>query len=281
MPDPIICNLCGQNQNFVVLEKDDPPYRVLKCGQCSLVFVHPHPDAKALAVHYNKPYYDDWMHEQARDRAHMWAKRLDNVERFRKRGRLLDVGCGEGSFLRAAQHRGWQIDGTELSPYAAQYASDLLGVKICHCELNDAPYPKHSFDVVTAWHVLEHVRDPTAVLLKIKDILKPDGLLILAVPNVHNRVMQIAYRIVRGHKMKLFSLQDREVHLYHFSPKTIKSYLEKTGFHCLKLLPDYGIVNYPKIILNIISVIPYYLAGIKIFDAMEIWATHKSKSEPW
>jgi len=280
MPEPVVCNLCGEERDFHVLENEDFPYQVLKCGRCSLVFVSPHPNANTLADHYDKPYYDDWTKDQAHARARMWEKRLDHVELFQTRGRILDVGCGEGSFLRAALRRGWRIDGTELSPYAARAVSDLLGVKIFCGELYHAPYPMHSFDAITVWHVLEHVRDPLAYLLKIKNLLKPGGLLILAVPNVHNIVMQISYRIVRGHKLKLFSPEDRELHLYHFSPKTINSYLEKTGFGLLNLSPDYGIVDGLKKLLNILAVVPYYLTGIKIFDAMEVWATSKFSNKP-
>lgn len=276
MSEALTCNLCGQSRDFAVLWKDDPPYRVLKCGHCSLVFVHPQPDPDVLAAHYDPSYYSDWMITQARDRAHMWEKRVNRLTRSGRTGRLLDVGCGEGAFLQAAKRRGWQVDGTELSSHAARTASSVLGVNIFRGELVDAPYPSRSFDTITFWHVLEHVRNPMADLSKARDLLRSGGLLILAVPNVHNLVMQATYRLVRGRKMKLFSPEDREVHLYHFSPATIESYLHRAGFECLKLFPDYGIIQRSKKILNWISVVPYYLAGIKIFDAMEIWAVPAS-----
>jgi len=105
--------------------------------------------------------------------------------------------------------------------------------------------------------------------------LKPDGLLVVAVPNVNDIVMQIAYGIIKRRKMKLFSKEEREVHLYHFSPETIKGYLDKTGFDCLKLSPDFGIVQYGKKLINDISIIPYYLAGIHIYNAIEVFAIRK------
>jgi len=272
MSEEITCNLCGQNQDFFILEKDEPTYSVLQCSICSLIFVHPQPDPKFLALHYDKSYYEEWINKQAHDRSFMWEKRLDRLNRSGKSGRLLDVGCGEGTFLQAAKHRGWQVNGTEISSYAAQAASTILGVEIFCGELVDAPYPPCSFDMITLWHVLEHTRDPMAVLTKARELLKSDGLLIIAVPNVNNFLMQIAYCLVRGRKLKLFSPHDREVHLYHFSPVTIKAYLQKSGFEVVKLFPDFGIVQITKKILNWISILPYYLAGIKIFDAMEIWA---------
>jgi len=172
-----------------------------------------------------------------------------------------------------AQRQGWRIDGTELSSYAATHVSHHLGVPIYCGELYAAPYHHHTFDVVTIWHVLEHTRDPLAYLVKARELLKPNGLLVLAVPNVHNIMMQIAYRIVRRRKLELFSPDDRELHLYHFSPQTILSYLHQSGFELVKLFPDFGIVDLRKQILNLIATMPYYLVGLKIFDAMEVWAT--------
>jgi hypothetical protein len=87
--------------------------------------------------------------------------------------------------------------------------------------------------------------------------------------------MQIAYRIIRQRKVELFTKGEKEIHLYHFSPKTLKRYLNETGFKCLKLSPDFGIVESSKKLVNMISVIPYYFAGIKIFNAIEAYAIPK------
>ena len=103
-------------------------------------------------------------------------------------------------------------------------------------------------------------------------MLKPNGLLVLAVPNVNDLVMQLAYRAIRLRKLKLFSVNDKEVHLYHFSAKTLRAYFDKTGFDCLRLSPDYGIVQFPKKLINWISVIPFYIAGFKCFNAIEALA---------
>jgi 2-polyprenyl-3-methyl-5-hydroxy-6-metoxy-1,4-benzoquinol methylase len=270
----VTCNLCGSN-NFKVVEEDQLPFRVLRCKNCSLVFVHPHPDYIELKEHYDKGYYSAWVDVQREKRIRMWSNRLKKLKKFRFGGKLLDVGCGEGAFLQLAKKDGWKISGTEMSSYAAEYAADILGVDIFCGELPDAGYPDNSFEVVTMWHVLEHVTDPNNYLNAIYRILKPDGLLVVAVPNANNLVMQIAYRIFKRRKSKLFSKDEKEVHLYHFSPITIKAYLEKAGFSCLSISPDYGIIELSKKCINMISVIPYYLAGIKIFNALEVYAIPK------
>jgi 2-polyprenyl-3-methyl-5-hydroxy-6-metoxy-1,4-benzoquinol methylase len=239
------------------------------------VFVYPYFDLSDLHEHYNDNYYKEWLNTQKEGRDRMWRQRLGKLERFQNRGRLLDVGCGEGTFLQLAQKNGWQVSGTEVSLYAAGYTSNLLKVDIFCGELPDSRYLENSFDVVTMWHVLEHVMDPHCYLTEIHRILKPNGLLLLAVPNLNNLVMQIVYRIFKRRKLKLFSKDEKEVHIYHFSWETIKSYLEKTEFDCLSIAPDFGIIDYSKKIVNTISIIPYYLFGAKIFNAIEIFAVPK------
>ncbi|MBU2645557.1 class I SAM-dependent methyltransferase [bacterium] len=270
----IKCNLCDQRQ-FKVVEEDQQPYNVLKCKNCSLVFVWPHPPHVELETHYDNGYYDEWISRQKARRQGMWRKRLKKVAKFKSSGYLLDVGCGEGAFLGLAQKKGWQVSGTEISAFAARYASEALNTDIFCGDLLSAHFKENYFDVVTMWHVLEHVDDPKKYLSEIQRILKPDGLFVLAVPNVNNLVFQIVYRIIRGRSLKLFTIGEKEIHLYHFSPVTLKRYLAATGFSCLSLAPDYGIIEPAKKIVNWISTIPYYLAGMQIFDAIEVVAVPK------
>jgi len=268
---PAHCNLCGHNR-FRVIERDESPFQVLKCQNCGLVFVHPHPKPDELKDHYCEKYYSEWINQQKNKRIRMWESRINRINKLRPCGKLLDVGCGEGLFLRLAQDNGWQISGTELSTYASKIASKTLATEIYCGQLHQACFADSSFDVVTMWHVLEHVEDPKSYLSEIHRILKPDGFLVLAVPNVNNLVMHLAYSAIRLRKLKLFSVNDKEVHLYHFSAKTLPAYFDKTGFDCLRLSPDYGVVEFPKKLINWISVIPFYTAGFKIFNAIETLA---------
>ncbi len=270
----ITCNLCGKSR-FKVLEDDQTPFKVLKCQNCSLVFVYPQSETVDLKDHYDEGYYSEWIYAQEKKRLKMWNKRLNLLDKHKDGGMLLDVGCGEGTFLKQARARGWRVSGTELSCYAAKYASNVLEAAVFCGELEDAKYSDHVFDVVTMWHVLEHVSDPTDYLLEVHRILKSDGLMVIAVPNVNDLFMQIAYRIIKRRKLKLFSKDDKELHLYHFSTKTIKQYLDKAGFECLKISPDFGIIQRSKRLINMISVIFYYLTGFKGFNAIQIFATPK------
>jgi ubiquinone/menaquinone biosynthesis C-methylase UbiE len=265
------CNLCGQNE-FRILEEAEKPFRVLKCRNCGLVFVHPLPNPVGLARHYDEKYYRAWITEQKDQRRRMWEKRLRNLEKVVQPGYLLDIGCGDGSFLSLAKQHGWVIEGTEYSGHAAKFATERIGTHVFQGELTAAGYSGESFDVVTMWHVLEHVADPATYLRAIHRIMKSSGLLVMAVPNVNDLVMQAAFRLWKGKKMKLFSTEDRGIHLYHFSPVTISQYLSKTGFRCLRLVPDYGIVEDSKKFVNWIAVLLYSLTGRKVYNAIEAWA---------
>ncbi len=271
-PDEASCNFCGGNK-FKTIEESEKPYYVLECLHCGLVFVDPVPDLSYLAKHYDESYYADWMAAQQTKRLKMWDQRLKRVEKSCKKGRLLDVGCATGTFLQMAQNSGWEIRGTEYSHYAAAYARDSLKADIFCGHLVDAHYEDSFFDVVTFWHVLEHVTDPTRYLQEAHRILKPSGLLIVAVPNVNDYLMQIAYRLVKGRPLKLFSQNDREVHLFHFSADTLRKHLQKAGFNSIRISPDYGITEYSKRLINYISVTLYYATGLKIFNALEGHAT--------
>lgn len=266
------CNLCGGNSHSII-EDGERPYCVLKCHQCGLVFVDPVPDLSYLSMHYDANYYADWMDAQLTKRLRMWDRRLKTIERYRNKGRLLDVGCATGTFLQLAQNNGWEIRGTEYSPYAAKYAKDSLNADIFCGQLIDARYEEAFFDVVTFWHVLEHVTDPMRYLQETKRILKPSGLLVIAVPNVNDYLMQIAYRVVKRKPLKLFSKEDREIHLFHFSADTLRAYLQKTGFDNIRIMPDYGITDYSKKVVNHVAVACYYLTGLRVFNALDAYAT--------
>jgi 2-polyprenyl-3-methyl-5-hydroxy-6-metoxy-1,4-benzoquinol methylase len=266
------CNLCGKG-SFQTVEDGERPFLVLKCLGCGLVFVDPLPESAFLATHYDAGYYADWLGKQKTRRLRMWERRLRDIDRNTPKGRLLDVGCAAGTFLYLAQKGGWRISGTEYSPYAASFARDLLQTDIFCGDLTEAPFADSLFDVVTLWHVLEHVTDPTRCLQTVYRLLKPSGLLVIAVPNVQDYLMRIAYRIVKGRPLRLFSRGDREIHLYHFSAETLQRYLWKTGFHCRKLSPDYGITDDSKRLINALAVVLSHATGLKLFNALEVYAT--------
>jgi SAM-dependent methyltransferase len=135
-------------------------------------------------------------------------------------GRYLDVGCGSGAWLGLARALGWRVAGIEVNEAAAHKArrfTDELHVG----DVLEAPFAKARFDVVTAFHVLEHVVDPVAVVRRMLDWLAPGGLLIVEVPNAAGLGAALFGRAWSGLELPR--------HLSHFTPRTLERTVRTAG----------------------------------------------------
>jgi 2-polyprenyl-3-methyl-5-hydroxy-6-metoxy-1,4-benzoquinol methylase len=270
--DKNACVLCNRSYSTVI-EKCAGGYQVLKCSGCGLFYVDPIPSKELFNKAYSEEYYTPWLENQRMKRIKMWKSRLETLNNFsRRQGNLLDAGCGECLFLELAREDGWDVTGTEISPFAVKYGRERLDLNILQGELKDIGFPDKTFDAVTMWHVLEHTTNPLVILKEIRRILKDDGVLILAIPNLNNIVSQWAYRLVKGKRMHLFDPLDRELHLYHFTPETIRLALEKAGFRIEEIVPDMGIVQWHIRSLNYFAKGLSLLIGSIITDAIEVHA---------
>jgi 2-polyprenyl-3-methyl-5-hydroxy-6-metoxy-1,4-benzoquinol methylase len=161
-------------------------------------------------------------------------------------GRVLDVGCGRGVLLREFRRRGWEVQGTELSEQAASYARNTLNIPVEIGSLETLQFPAKHFDAITLWHVLEHVANPRALLAEINRILKPDGVLLVAVPNFDSLEARVA-------KDKWFHL-DVPRHVTHFSQATLERALNENGFevrHTSGFAPEYDFFSFIQSVLNL------------------------------
>ncbi len=152
--------------------------------------------------------------------------RLRGIKRFCKRGRMLDIGCGRGLVLARARDESWDTAGMEFSDDTARQAREVLGLDIRTGRLEDAGFTRGSFDVITIWHVLEHLPDPEVTLRTCYSLLKPGGLLAVAVPNSES----LQSRITGRHWFHL----DVPYHLYHYSCTNLSGLLERLSFHVKK-----------------------------------------------
>ncbi|MHA3788521.1 class I SAM-dependent methyltransferase [Flavobacterium hauense] len=148
------------------------------------------------------------------------------IDKFQpKKGKLLDIGAGTGDFLVMAAKNGWDTIGLEPSPKAKAIA-ESKGVNF----LDDlSKMPDHSADAITMWHVLEHVPDVEAQIAELKRILKPEGVLIVAVPNFKSYDAQ--------HYGKYWAAYDVPRHLWHFSKTSIKLLFGRQGMELVKIFP--------------------------------------------
>ena len=265
------CNLCG-NDNTTPLEQGNSPYQVVKCKECGLIYLNPQPLIQLLYQHYDEAYYRPWIEEQAKERHRLWDRRLRQIERCKSKGRLLDVGCGEGTFIHLAQLKRWEVWGTEVSVWACKHIKDKWGIDVKRGELIDVSLPNDYFDAITLWHVLEHTKDPLGNLIKAKKVLKPDGILVIAVPNVRNYIYKTAYMLIKLKRLQLFSLNEREIHLYHFSANTLRKMIEKAGFVLIKFDVDKERVALGKRIIDTCAWVIYKISGVNFGMAIEIYA---------
>ena len=134
-------------------------------------------------------------------------------------------------FCEVSDDSGYAAEGLELSPFAARYATRQLGLRVFQGELADAGFADQSFDIITLWHIIEHVRNPRTLLGQVNKLLKINGLLALEIPNIGSRVARVA-----GVHWELMAPME---HFYYFNKSTIKRYLEECGFSVMRMKTFY------------------------------------------
>jgi 2-polyprenyl-3-methyl-5-hydroxy-6-metoxy-1,4-benzoquinol methylase len=228
----IECPICGVADIDPVYPDAGGPARefpLAGCRTCGLVFQRAPRTLEALdeaqASAYGEPEKRFGGVVELGVRAFRWS-RVRLAQRWMPAGgRVLDVGCGRGLFLRMLQERGYQVQGTELS--AATAANAYAGVSVDAGELRVGQYPDASFDLVSIWHVLEHLREPHTALRASHRALRPGGRLLLAVPNFGS----VQSRFGGPHWFHL----DLPRHIFHFSPETLERLLHSQRFQLVEL----------------------------------------------
>lgn len=204
-----------------------------ECKACNLLFCLPFPSAKELGRYYDREFDYSWYTRRS------WLKRVQAGRRWvrtrkflrsrnRRRGSLLDIGCGHGWFLDAARRDGWEVCGIDLPSAASRHAREVLGLRVLENCLEQAELPAEQFDVITMWHALEHLPEPSLAVKRVLRWLKPGGWLVIAVPNKEALGVQ-----ARG--AEWVWIQQPFVHLWHFSPVALRAVLQKANMtveHC-------------------------------------------------
>ena len=229
--EKVSCSICGSAVSRKYCEIKG--FNVVRCCNCGLVYINPRYSREELCKLYGEDYFKkfstyrkvDYMKDR-QFRRNDFKTRLKGISRFKKCGKVLDVGCAAGFFLEVARDNGWDACGVELSDYAASFARNTLKLNVKSGELEGAKFDSNLFDIVTLFDVIEHVRDPKGLLTEVNRILKYDGLVVITTPNIDS----VCARVFKDR----FHLLD-PLHLVYFSPKTIKAILVKEGFKVIKL----------------------------------------------
>lgn len=238
------CELCGSKQTQVLYPLKD--LTIVRCQRCGLVFSVLAGDREDLRCLYTQSYYQERStyyfgngQGQKQKNCPDFLRGLALIEARKPTGSLLDVGCALGTFLTVARCRGWQVQGVEISEWAADYARQHNQLPVYAGTLSDAQYPTESFDVVTMWDVFEHLPHPRQDLQEVWRVLKQDGLLFLDTPNERALLRRLAYWLYRA-SGGLFTYPVRKLyhhfHLYYYTPTTLRQLLESNGFEVLSLI---------------------------------------------
>jgi len=242
----INCNLCGSSDYELITRNRDRLHRVdnqifniVKCRGCGLIFLNPQPTEKEISRYYPDEYGP---HQKIKEsfKYGFFSKSLSRIYKFFRRGgkrqingefsmpgeaakTYLDFGCGSGHSLSdiRLQHQNWDIYGLDNNETACTRAREL-GVKIFCGDILKMELPDNFFDIVNMSHIIEHLSDPLAVMLKINKLLKKGGTVVISTPNFDSLAAKIFG--------KFWYALDTPRHLFIFSPLTLSALLDKTGF---------------------------------------------------
>jgi SAM-dependent methyltransferase len=160
---------------------------IVRCLACGHMQLERFPDEVELAEAYGEAASDDYVEEEAGQRETARVA-LERIERHVAPGALLDLGCWVGFLLAEARERGWRTLGVEPSEFASGYARDRLGLEVIRAGLLEADLPERQFDAVVMGDVIEHIPDAAGALDRIGRLLRPGGVLHLALPNAGSRL---------------------------------------------------------------------------------------------
>jgi ubiquinone/menaquinone biosynthesis C-methylase UbiE len=215
-----------------------------------------------VSAFYSQPaQYDSWI-RQERERDALWQRRLKKILPHKADGNLLDVGAGIGQFLHHARPLFTEVAGTEVSESAVKIAKKRYGIDLYTGQVEEINLPLASFDNITLFHVLEHVPDPARLIGRCRELLRPQGILVIAVPNdVQAWTAQIKKL---GKKMGLRAFQkfspvlgiarageSREIHLSHFTPAVLRQVVKSAGLGMVEeALDPYYVSNGMRLFLH-------------------------------
>ena len=230
----IDCPICDRDETKALFEKES--LSVVVCKQCKLRYVNPRVDRQSLEESYIETYYPQEKVERIHTNDMEWlqmSERLTELEKQHKgKGRLLDVGCGIGTFLHLAQEQGWETTGIDPSKSGCDFAKKEHNLDVFCGDIFDADYPAAHFDTITLYHVLEHISELNSFLNETRRILKSEanggnaGTLVIEVPNgegLQSRLQKAEWPYVHPSD-----------HLYYFSADSIRQLLQKHGFNKIR-----------------------------------------------
>ena len=230
------CNLCKSKKVYLF----DEYIGLYECADCRYIFDNPRPTLKEIINYYSKSSkYDGWL-DNLYPRELLWQRRIKKMRKNMKKGTLLDVGCGIGQFLDITKPFYTEVFGTEVSGSAVKIAKEKYGLNLLHGTLDDINFKGKKFDNISMFHLLEHVNDVNGTIERAKELLNPNGVLTIAVPNDIYSLKSIVKKIIGKPYLKKIKLDGTidEIHLSHFTPNGLSGFLKSKGFEIIDLSLD-------------------------------------------
>ena len=237
------CPNCGSKDILPAITCKDytvsgEEFEIWECHHCTQRFNQNVPDKEAIGKYYQSENYISHsdtskgfinnLYHKVRKRTLVQKKNLVENTTGKKQGNILDMGAGTGAFLHTMKEAGWNTTGLEPDRTAREKALELHGLYLQNAD-NLHLLPLKSFDAVTMWHVLEHVHDLHEYIEQLKKLLNNSGKLFIAVPNYTSYDASV-YK-------EFWAAYDVPRHLYHFSPVSMKTLLEKHGMKVDQMKP--------------------------------------------
>lgn len=211
-------------------------FNIMVCENCNFQFTNPRPNQEEIGKYYKSEDYIshsdksntpiNFLYKLARKYALSSKKKLINSITKNKKGRILDYGCGTGYFLKTMKDNGWKTYGIEPNDDARKIASSKSKVEE---NIEDLKLKNKKFDVITLWHVLEHIHNLNETMKVLKTILKEKGKIVIAVPNIESYEQSVFE--------EQWAAYDVPRHLYHFSQDTMNTLILKHGLKIKKIHP--------------------------------------------
>ncbi len=224
------CPLCGSESWKpvltvpVTLATVEWQFRYVRCRDCGLVRLNPRPKQDFLLELYEQlEVVNEHGDGELFGRAYLTdqVSRREFVERHAGRGRLLDIGSGDGQFLHELKMSGWDAEAVEPVTSQAEFQRNSLGLEVHTGTVDEIDFGGRRFDIITLWSVLEHVPDPRATLARVSELLAPGGRAVVGVPNL------------RSVEAKIFGARwnglGAPFHLFMFEPASMRKMAESAG----------------------------------------------------
>jgi 2-polyprenyl-3-methyl-5-hydroxy-6-metoxy-1,4-benzoquinol methylase len=211
-------------------------FQIVRCEKCGFLFTNPRPEKAESFKYYQSAEY--FSHSKNKTgwlgfaydalRSVALRRKFELITKHKSNERILDIGCGTGEFLNLMKAKGWEVTGVEPAANPREFAIKTYDINVFDESKLDELKPS-GFDVITLWHVLEHVPDLNQRISQINRLLSDEGLLVVALPNVNSWDAT--------HYKNFWAAWDVPRHLYHFSKETFDMLIKKHNLKIISIHP--------------------------------------------